>query len=59
MEWKFNPPVASRHGGVWERLIRMVRKGLNSLLHQQTLDDEGLQTILCEVEAILNHNNFR
>lgn len=32
----------------------MVRKVLTSVLHQQTLDDDGLHTVLCEVEAILN-----
>ena len=52
--WNFNPPAASHHGGVWERLIRSVRRVLTSVLCQQTLDDEGLQTVLCEVEAILN-----
>ena len=54
VKWSFNTPAASHHGGVWERVIRMVRKVLNSILHQQHLDDEGLQTLLCEVEAILN-----
>ena len=32
----------------------MVRKVLFSVLQQQTLDDENLNTIFCEVEAILN-----
>lgn len=32
----------------------MVRKVLNSVLHHQRVDDEGLQTLFCEVEAILN-----
>ena len=54
IQWSFNPPGASHHGGVWERLIKSVRQVLHSLLKQQTLDDEGLQTLLCEVEAILN-----
>lgn len=27
---------------------------LSSILHQQTLDDEGFHTVLCEIEAILN-----
>ena len=54
IEWSFNPPAASHHGGVWERLIRSVRQVLNSTLHQQTTDDEGLHTLFCEVEAILN-----
>lgn len=54
VNWTFNPPAGSHFGGVWERMIRMVRRVLNSVLHQQTLDDDGLTTILCEVEAILN-----
>lgn len=54
IKWYFNPPAGSHHGGVWERLIRMVRNVLRSVLNQQVLDDEGLQTLLCEVEAILN-----
>lgn len=35
VEWSFNPPAASHHGGVWERLIRSVWQVLNSTLHQQ------------------------
>jgi hypothetical protein len=55
--WKFNPPSGSHFGGVWERLIRSVRKILYSLMHQQTyhLDDEGLLTLFAEVEAIMNN----
>ncbi len=54
MKWFFNPPAASHMGGVWERAIRSVRKVLNALLKEQALDDEGLQTLLCEVESIIN-----
>ncbi len=50
----FNTPVVSHGGGTWERIIRMVRKAFSSVLCQQTVDDEGLQTCLCEIEAILN-----
>lgn len=32
----------------------MVRQILCTVLQQQTLDDEALQTVLCEAEAILN-----
>ncbi len=35
-------------------MIRMVRRILNSVLHQRMLDDDGLHTVMCEVEAILN-----
>lgn len=54
IKWTFNPPSGSHFGGVWERLIRLVRRVLNSVLRQQTLDDDGLTTVLCEAEAILN-----
>ncbi|XP_035986832.1 uncharacterized protein LOC118560169 [Fundulus heteroclitus] len=54
VKWVFNPPAASHHGGAWERLIRSVRKVLNSILKTQTLDEEGLVTVFCEAESIVN-----
>ena len=54
IQWRFNPPYGAHHGGVWERLIQQVKKVLHSILKQQSLDDEALQTAFCEVEAILN-----
>ena len=54
IQWVFNPPHASHFGGVWERQIRTVRKVLDSLLREQTLTDDSLRTLLCEVEAIIN-----
>lgn len=47
-------PAGSHHGGVWEQMIRLVRRVLSSVLRQQKLDDDGLHTVFCEVEAILN-----
>ena len=52
--WKLNPPGASHFGGAWERLIRSVRKIIDGLLDLQPLTEETLQTLMCEVEAILN-----
>ena len=54
IKWIFNTPAASHHGGVWERCIRSVRKILNSVVRQQTLDDESLTTFMCKVENIIN-----
>lgn len=54
VKWLFNPPSAAHFGGVWERLIRMVKKILLSVVRQQVLDDEMLQTVFCEAECILN-----
>nr|XP_058944749.1 uncharacterized protein LOC131772813 [Pocillopora verrucosa] len=54
IKWVFNPPGASHHGGVWERLIRSTRKVLGALVKEQSLDDESLQTLLCECESFIN-----
>ena len=35
-------------------MIRSVRKVLNALLKNQSPNDEGLSTLMCEVKAILN-----
>ena len=35
-------------------LIQIIKKILYSITKEQTLDDESLQTALCEVEAIMN-----
>ena len=54
IQWFFNPPFASHMGGVWERCIRTVRKVMAALVKEQILDDEGLSTLMCEVESIVN-----
>lgn len=54
IKWMFNTPAASNHGGVWECLIRSIRKILNTTLRTQSLDEESLQTFFCEAEAIIN-----
>ena len=54
IKWVFNPPAGSHHGGIWERCIRTTRKVMKALLQDQPLDDEGLLTLLCEVESIIN-----
>ncbi len=54
VKWTFNPPHGAHYGGIWERLIRMVKTVFRSVTSEQYLDEEGLQTVMCEVEAILN-----
>lgn len=54
--WHFNPPHASHMGGVWERMIGIARKILDSMLMQTntTLSHEVLCTLMAEVSAIIN-----
>ena len=50
----FNPPAASHMGGIWECMIRSVRRVINALLKNQSPNDKGQSTLMCKVEAILN-----
>ena len=56
INWEKNTPNASHMGGVWERQIRTVRSILASLLksHDQVLNDESFNTLIKEVEGIIN-----
>ena len=54
IEWEFNPPRASHYGGAWERMIRTVRRVLESLMETQVLTEESLSTLFCEVEMAVN-----
>ena len=54
VRWIFSSPAASHHGGIWERCIRTTPKILNAPLNEQVLNDEGLLTLMCEVEAVIN-----
>ena len=58
IKWSFNTPAASHQGGVWERLIRSVRRILISVLGQQVLNDEGLQTLFCEANPSFHQDSL-
>ena len=55
--FNFNVPAASHMGGVWERLIRVVRNVFNGLLVEKDsvrLDTTNLRTLFYECMAIIN-----
>ena len=54
IQWQFNPPNASHMGGVWERMIRSVRRVLSAVVGQQTLNDDSLNTLMCLAENTVN-----
>jgi hypothetical protein len=54
IEWSFNPPHSSHMGGIWERLIRVIRRVFNAILLNSRLNDEILSTLFAEAEGIVN-----
>lgn len=55
--WRFNPPHSSHMGGVWERMIGIARRILDSMLldmKSKSLTHEVLTTLMAEVCAIVN-----
>ena len=56
--WTFNTPHSSHMGGVWERMIGITRRILDSMLMQMRsskLTHDMLTTFLAEVTAIVNN----
>ncbi len=57
-EWVFNPPHASHAGGIWERMIGITRRILDSMLSElasKRKTHEVLSTLMAEVSAIVNN----
>ena len=54
IHWKFNPPSAPHHGGVWERIVRSFKHVFYAILGNRRLTDEILTTTFCLVEQSLN-----
>jgi transposase InsO family protein len=52
--WIFNPPHAPHFAGVWERLIKDVKRALKAILKGSLVTNHVLQTVFAEVESILN-----
>lgn len=55
IEWHFIPPSAPHMGGIWERMVGVIKRVMKAvLLHQNRLSDEVLETLFCEIEATIN-----
>jgi len=54
VNWQFIPKRAPWYGGFWERLIGLTKTTLKKVLGRASVDLTTLQTIIVEIEAILN-----
>ena len=54
IEWKFSPPSAPHCGGIWERLVRSVKKVLKGLMESHEVSADVFETLVVRAEGILN-----
>ncbi|XP_045023523.1 uncharacterized protein LOC123467803 [Daphnia magna] len=54
IQWKFIPKRVPWYGGFWERLVAMAKNVLTKMVGLNKLTLEELQTVVCEIEAVLN-----
>lgn len=54
IQWKFIPELAPWFGGLYERLVGLIKHCLKRSLEKHLLSDQQLSTIIKEIEAVLN-----
>ncbi|UYV78567.1 hypothetical protein LAZ67_16002016 [Cordylochernes scorpioides] len=55
IHWIFIPPAAPWWGGFWERMVRTIKEMLIKMLGHRKLNYVQLQTILCEIEHLIDN----
>ena len=55
IDWKFNVACAPWWGGMWERLVSCVKRCLKRTIGRKQLNYIELQTVILEIEVILNN----
>ena len=54
IEWRFNVPKASWWGGYFEVCVKLVKRCLKKTLRNAKLTYEELETVIVEIEGVLN-----
>ena len=54
IEWKLNPPLAPNLGGIWEANIKSLKNHLYKVVGNQLLTYEEMNTLLVQIEALMN-----
>ena len=53
--WNFNPPALPHLDGVWERIVRTVKRVLYSMIKKTVFTDFQFITIFTEIKNIINN----
>lgn len=56
--WRFNPPSAPHFGGKWEAAVKSVKFHLRRILGESILTYEEFNTLLIQIEAVLNSRSL-
>jgi hypothetical protein len=54
IQWRFNPPNSPHFGGLWEAAVKSFKRHLIRIVGTEVLTYEHLNTLVIEIEAILN-----
>ncbi|XP_033314525.1 uncharacterized protein LOC117213269 [Bombus bifarius] len=54
IQWRFNPPNSPHFGGLWEAAVKAFNRHLIRVVGTELLTFEHLNTLVIEIEAILN-----
>jgi hypothetical protein len=54
IQWRFNPPNSPHFGGLWEAAVISFKRHLIRVVGTEVLTYEHLNTLVIEIEAILN-----
>ena len=55
IEWKFKASSSPWMGGVWESLVKSVKRSLKVIPRDRLFTEESFHTFLCEVESVINN----
>ncbi|KYM95705.1 hypothetical protein ALC62_13647 [Cyphomyrmex costatus] len=54
ISWNFIPPNAPHFGGLWEAAVKSAKHHMTRIVGKALLTFKEMQTVFCEIEAILN-----
>lgn len=58
IEWSLNPPYSPHFGGLWESGVRIIKHHLRRVLGNVHLTYEELNSLLIQIEEIVNSRTF-
>ena len=56
IEWTLNPPISPWMGGVWESLVKSVKRALRVITKDQAFTEDSLTTFLRNVESVIKQH---